>query len=76
MVEQLRYELADMTRDAQQCAEQVHALWTQLTNALTLAAKEAAAASQAPEDRGQKIPDSPDFSGSDQTELRCWIAQH
>jgi len=47
----------------------------QLANALTLAARAAPAAPQAPEDRGQKFPDSPDFSGSDRTQLRGWIAQ-
>jgi len=40
-----------------------------------LAARAAPAAPQAPEDRGQKFPDSPDYSGSDQTQLRGWIAQ-
>jgi len=35
----------------------------------------APAAPQAPEDREQKFPDSPDFSGSDQAQLRGWIAQ-
>jgi hypothetical protein len=44
-------------------------------NALTLAARAAQAAPQAPEDRGQKFLDSPDFSGSDGTQLKAWIAQ-
>ena len=48
---------------------------TQLANALTLAAGAAPAAPQAPEDRGQKFPDSPDFSGPDRTQMRGWIAQ-
>jgi hypothetical protein len=63
--EDLRQELADMTRDAQESGEEVHGLRTQLVNALTLAARAAPAAPQAPEDRGQKFPDSPDFSASD-----------
>jgi len=73
--EDLRQELADMTQDAQQSGEEVRSLRTQLANALMLAAIAAPAAPQAPEDRGQKFPDSPDFSGSDRTQLRGWIAQ-
>jgi hypothetical protein len=42
---------------------------TQLPNALIVAAKAALAAPEIPEDRGQKFPDSPDISGSDQTQL-------
>jgi hypothetical protein len=75
MDEDLRQELADMTQDAQQSGEEARSLRTQLANALTLAARAAPAAPQAPEDRGQKLPDSTDFSGSDQTRLRGWIAQ-
>jgi hypothetical protein len=63
--EDLRQELDDMTRDARQSGEEVRDLRTQLANVLTLAARTAPAAPQAPEDRGQKFPDSPDFSGSD-----------
>jgi hypothetical protein len=73
--EDLQQELDDMTRDARQSGEEVRGLRTQLANALTLAARTAPAAPQAPEDRGQKFPDSPDFSGSDRTQLRGWIAQ-
>jgi len=73
--EELQQELDDMTRDARQSGEEVHGLRTQLANALTLAAREAPTAPQAPEDRGQKFPDSPDFSGTDRTQLRGWIAQ-
>jgi len=73
--EDLRQELDDMTRDARQSGEEVRGLRTQLANALRLAARAAPAAPQAPEDRGQKFPDSPDFSGSDRTRLRGWIAQ-
>jgi len=54
------------------------AIWRgspQLANALTLAARVAPAAPQAPEDKGQNFPDSPNFSGSDQTQLRSWITQ-
>src|SRR5882757_755298 len=73
--EEIQQELDDMTRDARQSGEEVRDLRTQLANALTLAARAAPAAPQAPEDRGQKFPDSPDFSGSDRTQLRGWIAQ-
>jgi hypothetical protein len=73
--EELRQELEDMTRDAHQSGEEVRGLRTQLVNALTLAARVVPAAPQAPEDRGQNCPDSLDFSRSDQTQLRGWIAQ-
>jgi hypothetical protein len=63
--EDLQQELDDMIRDALQSGEEVRGLRTQLANALTLAARAAPAAPQAPEDRGQKFPDSSDFSGSD-----------
>jgi len=72
---ELREELDDMTRDARQFGEEARSLRTQLVNALMLAARTAPAAPQAPEDRGQKFPDSPDFSGSDRAQLRGWIAQ-
>jgi hypothetical protein len=68
--EDLRQERADMTLDAQQSGEEAHSLRTPLANALPLAARAAPAAPQAPEDRGQKFPDSLDFSGSDRTQLR------
>jgi hypothetical protein len=64
-----------MTQDAQQSGDEVHGLKTQLVNPLTLSAIAAPAAPQAPEDRGQKFPYSPDFSRSDQTQLRGSIAQ-
>ena len=73
--EDLQQELDDMTRDARQSGEEVRGLRTQLANALMLAARATPTAPQAPEDRGQKFPDSPDFSGSDRTQLRGWIAQ-
>jgi len=73
--EELQQELNIMTRDTQRSREEVRGLRTQLVNALTLAARAALAAPQAPEDRGQKFPSSPDFSGSDRTQLRGWIAQ-
>jgi hypothetical protein len=66
--EELQQELDDMTRDARQSGEAVRGLRMQLANALTLAARAAPAAPQAPEDRGQKFPDSPNFSGSDRTQ--------
>ena len=64
-----------MTRDEQQCGEEVHGVRTLLANARRFAARETLAAPQAPEDRGQLFPDSLDLSGSDQTQVRCWIAQ-
>jgi len=73
--EDLRKELDDMTRDAWQSGVEVRGLRMQLANALTSASRAALAAPQAPEDRGQKLPDSPDFSGSDRTQFRGWIAQ-
>jgi len=73
--EDLQQELDDMTQDARQSGEEVRGLRTQLANALTLAARAAPAVPQAPEDRGQKFPDSPDISGSNRTQLRGWIAQ-
>jgi len=73
--EDLQQELDDMTRDARQSGEEVRGLRTQLANALMLAARAAPAAPHASEEGGQKFPDSPDFSGSDRTQLRGWIAQ-
>jgi len=73
--EDLRRELDDMTRDAREASEEGWNLRTQLANALSLAARAAPLAPHQPKDRGQKFPDSPDFSGSDRTQLRGWIAQ-
>jgi len=73
--EDLRQELADMTQDAQQSGEGACSLRTQLANALMLAARASPATPQALKDRGQKFPDSPEFSGADRTQLRGWIAQ-
>jgi hypothetical protein len=61
---ELRQELGDMTEDAQESGEEVRSLRTKLANALTLAARAPPTAHQAPEDRGQKSPDSPDLLGS------------
>jgi len=74
MDEDLQQELDDMTRAARQLGEEVHASRTQLVNALSLAAQGALTPHQQLEDQGQKYPDSPDFSGSDRTRLRGWIA--
>jgi hypothetical protein len=63
--EDLRQELADMTQDTQQSGEDVRSLRTQFANAMPLGARATPAATQAPEDRGQKCPYSPDFSGLD-----------
>jgi hypothetical protein len=73
--EHLQQKLDEMTRDPLQSGEEVCGLRTQLANPLTLAGRVAPAAPQTPEDRGQKFPDSPDFSGSDRTQLRGWVAQ-
>jgi hypothetical protein len=73
--EDVRRELDDMTRDAREASEESRNLRTQLANALSLAVRAAPPAPHQPEDRGQKFPDSPDFSGSDRTQLRGWIAQ-
>jgi hypothetical protein len=75
MHEDLRQELADMTQNAQQSGKETHKLRMQLANALTNAARASPAACQAAEDRGQKFPDSLDFSGLDRTQLSGWIAQ-
>jgi hypothetical protein len=73
--EKLRQELDDRTRDSLLSGEDVRGLRTQLANASTLAAGAAPTAPRAPEERVQKLPDSPDISGSDKTQLRGWIAQ-
>jgi len=71
--EDLRQEVEAITQNARQSGEETRSLRTQLANALMLTPRVAPAAPQAPEDRGQKFPDSPDFSGSDRTQLRSWI---
>jgi hypothetical protein len=63
--EKLQQELDGMIRDARQAGDNVRSLRTKSANALTLAARTAPGAPQAPEDSGQKFPDSTDFSGSD-----------
>ena len=73
--EDLRQELDDMARDTRHSGEEVRALRMQVANALSSAARVAPNPPQQPEDRGEKFPDSPDFSGSDQGQLRGWIAQ-
>jgi len=73
--EELQQELADMTQDAQQSGEEARSLRLQLANAFTLAARVAPPATQAPEDRGEKFPDSLEFSGTDRTQLRECIGQ-
>jgi cell division septum initiation protein DivIVA len=73
--EELQQELEDMTQDAGQSGEEVRSLRTQFANALTLAAKAAPAALQAPDDRGPNFPDSPEFPLSDRTKPRGWIAK-
>jgi small-conductance mechanosensitive channel len=59
--EDLRRELDDMTRDARGASAEAASLRTQLANALSFAAQVAPIPPQQQEERGQKIPDSPDF---------------
>jgi len=73
--EELRQELGDMAWDARESGEVDRALRTQLVNAVSLAALAAPTPSQRLEDRGQMFPDSLAISGSDQAQLRGWIAQ-
>jgi hypothetical protein len=73
--EDLRRELGDMTRDAHKSSAESRNLRTQLANTLSLAAWAAPPAPHQQGNRGQKFPDSPDFSGLDRTQLRGWIAQ-
>ena len=70
MDEDLQQELDNMTRDTRQSGEEVPALRTQLAHALSLAARAARIHPQQFEDWVQKVPDSPDFSGLDRTQLR------
>jgi len=71
----IRQDLDDMTWDAREGNAEAVSLRTQLANALSLALWAGPIPPQGQEDRGQKFPDSPDFSGSDRTQLRGWIAQ-
>jgi hypothetical protein len=64
-----------MIKDRLQSGEEVQGLRMQLANALTVAGRTASAPLQAPEDGGQKFPDSPVFSRTDRTLLRGCIAQ-
>jgi len=73
--EDLLQELDNITRDSRQLGDEVRALRTQSANAQSLAPLEAATPPHQPEGRGQKFPDSSDFSGSDRAQLRGWIAQ-
>ena len=73
--EDSRGELDDMTQDAREASEESPNFRTQLANALSLAVQAAPPGAHQPEDRAQKFPDSPDFSGWDRTQLRGWVAQ-
>jgi hypothetical protein len=64
-----------MSKDAREDSVENRNVRTQLANALSLAARVAPTVPQQQEDRGQKFPDSPDFSGSDRTQVSRWIAQ-
>ena len=65
--EELQADLAAITQNAQESREEVWTIQIQLANALTLAARAAPAAPQSLEDKGQKFPDSLNFSGLDRT---------
>jgi hypothetical protein len=73
--EEIRQELDDMTWDAREASPEAASLRMKLANARSLAARLAPTPPHRQEERGQKFPDSPDFSGLDQTQLRGWIAQ-
>jgi len=66
---ELQHELGSITQDAQQSGEKARSWRIQLVNILILAARVALSVPQAPENRGQKFPDSPDFSGLVRTQL-------
>jgi hypothetical protein len=70
-----RQELDDMTRDAREASAEAVSLRRQLANALSLVVWAVPTPPQGQEDRGQKFPDSPTFSGLDRTQLGGWIAQ-
>jgi hypothetical protein len=69
-VDKIRQELDDITRDAREANAKALNLRTQLANALSIAVRAALTPPQGQVDRGQKFPDSPDFSGLDGTQLR------
>jgi hypothetical protein len=73
--EEIRQELDDMTRDAQEASAEAARMRTQLANALSLAARLAPTPPQEQEESRQKFPNSQDYSGSDRTQLRGWTAQ-
>ena len=72
---QLHENLLAMTKDTQPSGEEVRDLRTHSANAVTLAARATLTVPQTPEHTGQNFPDAPDFSGSNPTQLRGWIAQ-
>ena len=71
----LQQQLDNMTWDSRQLGEAVQALRMQLANALSFVARAAPTPPQQLEDRGQKVPDSTNFSTSDRTQLNGWIAE-
>jgi hypothetical protein len=73
--EKIRRELEDMTRDAWKASTGNASLRTQLASVLSLASWVVPIPPQGQEERGQKFPDSPDFSGSDRSLLRGSIAR-
>ena len=73
--EDLRQALDNMTRDARQSGEEVGAFRPRLANELPIPAWVSPTPPQHSEDRRQKLPDSPDISGSDQAQSRGRIAQ-
>jgi hypothetical protein len=68
-------ELDNMTREIRKASKMTQNLRMQLANAPSLATWAAPQAPPQCEDRGQKFPNSPDISRSDQTQLEGWIVQ-
>jgi hypothetical protein len=64
-----------MTQDARESRESVQDLRTLLVNAVSLGTQIGPQVPQQMEDMGQKLANSPDFSGLHRTQLTCWIAQ-
>jgi hypothetical protein len=73
--DEIRRELEAMMRDAQEASIENASLRTQLANVLFLASRVALIPPQGQQERGQKFPDSPDFSRLDRSLFRGWIAQ-
>jgi hypothetical protein len=72
--EEVQKDFAAMTLDAQQSEYEFRGIRTLLANTLTLAARAAPAAPQAPEHAGETFCDSPNVSQSDGIQFGCWVA--